>query len=84
MTLMTNLSSAAPSIGGLRGAGPGIAGYTAWIIAAVIILVLVTLAWWTMRPARRASRSEIRSARRTTQPESQHSTEISNTTKRSS
>ena len=39
-------------VGGLGGS-LGIAGYKSWIIAIVILLVLVALARWTMRPARR-------------------------------
>ena len=37
--------------------GPGIAGYKSWIVAFVILLVLALLAWWTMRPGRRAARN---------------------------
>lgn len=44
-------------IGGLSG-GLGIAGYKSWIIAFVILLVLVGLARWTMRPARRTTRAQ--------------------------
>ena len=40
-------------VGGLGGS-LGIAGYKSWIIAIVILLVLVALARWTMRPARRS------------------------------
>jgi predicted lipid-binding transport protein (Tim44 family) len=46
-------------VGGLGG-GLGIAGYKSWIIALVILLVLVGLARWTMRPARRAARAQRR------------------------
>ena len=44
-------------VGGLGG-GLGIAGYKSWIIALVILLVLVGLDRWTMRPARRAARAK--------------------------
>ena len=46
-------------VGGLGG-GLGIAGYKSWVIALVILLVLVGLARWTMRPARRAVRAQRR------------------------
>lgn len=42
-------------IGGLPGAGPGIAGFSAWLVAAAVLAVLGVLAWWTARPTRRAS-----------------------------
>ena len=44
--------------------GPGIAGYRSWIVAAVVLIVLAALAWWTLRPARRATRAEVLRARR--------------------
>ncbi|WP_162891188.1 hypothetical protein [Aeromicrobium sp. A1-2] len=43
-------------VGGLGGFGHGIAGYTSWIVAFAIVLVLALLARWTMRPSRRAVR----------------------------
>ena len=49
-------------IGGLSGAGPGIAGFSAWIVAAVVIVLLAALARWTMRPSRRATAGELRRA----------------------
>ena len=53
------------AVGGVGGVGPGIAGYTAWIVAAVVVVALAALAWWTMRPATRATRADGR-GRRTT------------------
>ncbi len=59
------------AIGGLRSVGPGIAGYTAWIVAGAVILGLAALARWTMRPARRATRAELRLGRRRARRERQ-------------
>lgn len=44
--------------------GPGIAGYRSWIVAAVVLTALAALAWWSLRPARRATRAEVLRARR--------------------
>lgn len=44
--------------------GPGIAGYRSYIVAAVVLTTLTALAWWTLRPARRATRAEVLRARR--------------------
>lgn len=64
MSAMTDPHLSALNIGGLGGFGPGIAGDRSWVAAAAVVVVLAVLAWWTMRPARRASRSEILRARR--------------------
>ncbi|MGB0101392.1 MAG: hypothetical protein WBP61_14035 [Nocardioides sp.] len=58
---MFDLSSqpARLGIGDLDG-GPGIAGYTSWIIAFVVLLVLAALARWMTHPARRAARAQRR------------------------
>lgn len=45
-------------VGGLWGVGPGLVGYSGWIIAFAMVLLLAWLAWWTMRPAKRAARSK--------------------------
>ncbi len=45
---------------GLPSVGPGIAGDRAWILTAAAVFLLAVLAWWTMRPARRATRAELR------------------------
>ena len=58
--------------GGLGGVGPGIAGYTAWIVAFVVMLGLAGLAWWTLRPAKRAARSQQRKAPSGTTAEKPH------------
>ncbi len=44
-------------------AGRGIAGDTSWLIALGILALLLLIAWWSMRPARRATRAELREAR---------------------
>lgn len=54
-------------VGGLGG-GLGIAGYESWIITFVILLVLASLAWWTMRPTRRAKRAQDTAVARGTGP----------------
>ena len=48
---------------GLGSAGPGIAGYKSWIVAFVVVIGFAALAWWTLRPTRRATRAEVRRAR---------------------
>ena len=48
---------------GLGSAGPGVAGYKSWIVAFVVVIGLAALAWWTLRPTRRATRAEVRRAR---------------------
>ena len=45
-------------IGGLDGAGPGVAGFQSWLIASGALLVLMGLAWWTTRPARNKARAK--------------------------
>lgn len=49
---------------GLVSTGPGIAGYKSWIVAVLVMGVLLVLAWWTWHPTRRATRAEVRRARR--------------------
>ena len=44
-------------VGGLGDFGSGISSSKSWIVAFVILLVLVLLAWWTMHPARRTART---------------------------
>jgi hypothetical protein len=61
-----NLDGIALTAGGLLGVGPGIAAGTAWMIAVVVVLLLAAIAWWTMKPARRASRAGLRRGRDTT------------------
>lgn len=51
-------------VGELIDAGPGIFGYQSWIITFVVLLVLAGLAWWTMRPVRRATRNQRRKVAR--------------------
>lgn len=63
MSLESRLHLSTPKIGGL-GVGPGIAGDRAWTVAAGVVVLLAALAWWTMRPARRASRMDILRGRR--------------------
>ena len=46
------------SYAGRWGVGPGIASYTAWIVAFALVLLIAWLGWWTMRPAKRAARSK--------------------------
>jgi len=36
------------------------------MVPIVIVLLLAAIAWWTMKPARRATRSELKRGRRTT------------------
>lgn len=64
MELMNGLAYFAAPLTGLPSAGPGIAGYTSWVVATIVVALLAWLAWWTMRPARRASRAELRRADR--------------------
>ncbi len=45
------------------GVGPGIAGSTSWLVTAVVLVLLAVLAWWTMRPGRRATHAEVRRSR---------------------
>lgn len=45
-------------VGGLIDSGSGFTSSESWIVAFVMLLVLVLLARWTMRPARRASRTQ--------------------------
>lgn len=51
------------AVGAPVSAGPGIAGFKSWIITAIVVLALGALAWWTMRPQRRATRADVRRAR---------------------
>lgn len=51
-------------VGGLWGTGAGFVGIGGWAIAFVMVLLLAWLAWWAMRPARRATRSQRTAARR--------------------
>lgn len=53
MTVINAAHPVALGVGGLEGLGPGIAGFTTWIVAAGVILLLAALAWWTTRPAKR-------------------------------
>ena len=50
-------------VDGLETVGPGLASQTAWIVAVAVLVLLAVLAWWTMRPARRASAAERRAGR---------------------
>lgn len=45
-------------VGSLFDSGSGFTSSKSWIVAFVVLLVLVLLARWTMRPARRASRTQ--------------------------
>lgn len=45
------------------GVGPGIAGSTSWLVTALVLGLLAVLAWWTIRPVRRAIRAEVRRSR---------------------
>ena len=67
-----NLDYVALTIGRLRGVGPGIVGRTAWTIALGTVLLLGAIAWWTMKPARRASQAELGRGRRTTSTSEEH------------
>lgn len=65
MIVVNDLQLLALAVGGLPSVGPGIAGDRSWLVSAGALMLLAVLAWWTMRPARRASRAELRRARRT-------------------
>lgn len=52
--------------GGLEGVGPGVAGFTALVVAFVVMIGLAWLAWWTLRPAKRAARSQRKAPSGTT------------------
>lgn len=41
---------------GLLDVGPGVAGFTGWIVAFGVLLLLAWVAWWTTRPAKRVAR----------------------------
>jgi type VI protein secretion system component VasK len=64
MSPMSQLHLSALNTGGLAGVGPGIAGGRSWIVAVGVVVLLAALAWWTLRPARRASHVELMRGRR--------------------
>ena len=58
-----NVHDVAFTIRGLHGVGPGIASGTAWIVATVMVLLLASIAWWTMKPAKRDTRADLKGSR---------------------
>ena len=58
----------ADGVGGMWGTGAGFVGIGGWAMAFAVVFLLAWLAWWTMRPARRATRSKRTAARRGADP----------------
>ena len=44
--------------------GGGLADGTSWLAALLALVVLIAVAWWAMRPTRRAKRAELRAPRK--------------------
>ncbi|MGC1206839.1 MAG: hypothetical protein WA880_02670 [Ornithinimicrobium sp.] len=65
---MLGLNKEPDDVGGLWGTGAGFVGIGGWVIAFAVVLLLAWLAWWTMRPARRATRSQRTADRREADP----------------